>query len=328
MLRYKKPMKNSRKKKSVENLTDKLQPADKMPPSIFKILVIVWSVVFGLAIAGFFIGQFVFGDTTDSTAAFPLVATITSFAAFIVQSIFSFAVVRHHEVTRIEHNELRKNTLDINARSEAFRTMQFIASHYTMIDFVDYMLMYEEYDNYVEKLRSTGDFGFYLAEDDVCIKGIRDNFDDYKFVTVKMPLVVIEGKSIGKLRFSSFKLATKEKEHRFVSCDGSNEALVLFNEIDHRNEVVLNLIMKKSSDFYWSGKITPFQSIKVDLTVQSLLGVAVSGAIDLYFTNPQKLEKSGANKYNIISSHFEVAGLPTLTHSVHADVKEQLSSNR
>jgi len=44
----------------------------------------------------------------------------------------------------------------------------------------------------------------------------------------------------------------------------------------------------------------------------SLLGVVVDGSIELYFTNPEKIDKTGANKYRINSSQFELIGAPKL----------------
>ena len=287
----------------------------------FRVLLIIWSVVLGLLIVAFIVGHFAIGDTTGGTAAFPLVTVITAFTAFVVQSIFSFAVVSHNEIIRRESKELKKSNADINARSEAFRILQFIASHYTVVDFVDYVLLYEEFERYTEKLRKTKDFTFYLKEEGVDESDVAENFNGYRFVTIKLPMKIVEGKAVGKVKFSRFKFTKENGEHRFLPCAGANESLILFNEMDHRSEVVVNLIMKKSSEFFTPGHLNPYLKIKISLTVQSLLGVAIKGWIELYFTNPEKLEKSGANKYKILSSHFEIAGLPVLTHSLGADMK-------
>jgi len=84
--------------------------------------------------------------------------------------------------------------------------------------------------------------------------------------------------------------------------------------------VVVNLIEKKDSGFFNVKEVNQFSKIKINLTMQSLLGVAIDGIIELYFTNPQKIEKSGHSKYNIISSHFEVNGMPKLVDSALDEV--------
>ncbi|GHU99305.1 hypothetical protein FACS1894211_04480 [Clostridia bacterium] len=281
-----------------------------------RILIIVWGIVLALVAAAFIVSQ-ASADFAKS-ATFPLVNIVISFASFVATSFFSISIFNHNAVVRDMNIEIKKNNDDVNARAEAFRTLQFIASNYTIVDFVDYMLMYEESDRYVNKLKSTKDFTFYMREDDVKTDDILEHFEDYRCVTVKIPIAIVEGRTIGKIKLARFKFVKDEKDHRFVSCGGPTAALILFNEDDKRSEIVVNLIMKKSSEFYKPRAVNPFLKIKVNLTMQSLLGVAVSGWIELYFTNPLKLDKDGVNKYKINSSQFEVSGLPVLLHGINS----------
>ena len=284
-----------------------------------RFLVIIWGTVFLVLIVAFIVGQ-VSGEFAKGST-FPLISAITSFAAFIVQSLFSFSVLKHNAMVRDMSDEVKKSTDDINARAESFRTLQFIADNYSVVEFADYMLLYEESERYTAILKKTKDFTVYLREDNVDEKDIFEHFDDYQFLTVKIPFTAIEGKTIGKIKFSRFKFVKDCGDHRFVSCGGPADSLILYNETDKRSEVVVNLIVNKTSGFYAADKVIPFLKIKISLTMQSLLGVAVKGWIELYFTNPRKLEESGANKYKILSSHFEISGLPTLVNAVGEDIK-------
>jgi hypothetical protein len=88
--------------------------------------------------------------------------------------------------------------------------------------------------------------------------------------------------------------------------------LIINSEEDKHPELVLNLIMKSDNAFDTVSKVIPFTKIRLNLIMQSLLGVATQGKIELYFTNPKKLDESGANKYTIQSSQFHTVGQPIL----------------
>ena len=284
-----------------------------------RILIIVWASVFAI-IATLFIVSFFVGDGDqkpwfdDSFSR--TISIVISFAAFAVSSLFSFSILSHNAVTRDMNEEMKKSSNEVNARGESFRTLQYISSNYSVVDFVDFMLLYEEPDRYTSILRNSKNFQFYLREDDVDIMDVVENFDDYRFITVKIPIKIIEGKTISKIRFTRFKFVKEGTSHLFVACAGNNNSLIIHNENDHRDEVIVNLIMKNDSAFYPVGEVVNFLKIKISLTMQSLLGVSVKGWIELYFTNPLKLEEGGGNKYKINSSQFEVSGLPVLQNSV------------
>ncbi|MCL2675985.1 MAG: hypothetical protein FWE84_05340 [Firmicutes bacterium] len=310
-------------KKSEKIQKPDLTPKEKKRSVNVRILMIIWVSLLAL-IVGVIIIFIIIMNTVqdfDMSPIFHVVTLIISFATFTATSIFSLAILNHNATSRNMNEEIQKNSCEANARAEAFRTLQFIASNYTIIDFVDYMLIYEEPDNYKAILKKTKDFTFYLREDNVDVNDIIENFADYKFVTIKLPIATVEGKTIGKIKFARFKFVKSNGEHRFVPCGGQNNSLIINNEKDNRAEAVVNLIMKKSSDFFRAGEIVPFSKIKISVTMQSLLGVAVKGWIELYFTNPLKLEDSGASKYKINSSQFEISGLPVLQNSVGEDIK-------
>jgi len=312
-------MKKEAKEKSTESKKP-LKPLKNNRGQVnLKVLIIVWSAVLVILFVAFLIARLPQLITMGET--WQLLSVITAFSAFVMQSLFSFSVLKHNAIIREVNDELKKNNEENNLRNEEFRTLQFISSNYTVVDFVDYMLLYSEFESYTNRLKETKDLTFYLKEQNIDTKDIFENFDQYNFVSLKIPFKIVEGKTIGKIRFSNFRFNKGERVFRFVSCKGSSHGLILHNENDHRSEVVVNFIYKKSSDFFVTDELNLFTKIKINLTMQSLLGVMVAGATELYFTNPLKLDKDGANKYKINSSHFEVIGMPTLVGSVEEDLK-------
>lgn len=244
---------------------------------------------------------------------YDLITVIITFSSFVSASFFTFAVFNHNASVREQSEEIRRQTDAVNERNDLFRNLQFIASNYTIIDFVDHMYLYSEFDRYIQKAKDAKAFQFYLMENDVVKERVLKNFDDYLFLTVRIPIKIVEGRAVGKISLSKIKFEKENSTHIFVPTDGTEtNVLILYNETDHRQEIVVNLIMKKTSLFYKVGEVNSFLNIKINLEMESLLGVIIAGAIELYFTNPEKIEKSGANRYKINSSQFEIIGKPRL----------------
>jgi len=277
----------------------------------FKLLIIIWASVFAVLATVFIVTHFTSGLIGQE--GFWLINLIIAFASFVMTSVFSVAIFNHNKISREMSEENRRNSDEVNTRAEEFRTLQFVSSNYTVIDFTDYMLLYAEPKRYIDGLKKHKDFTLYMKEDGTDITDAAENAGNYKFITIKIPFKVAEGKSVGKIRFSRFKFVKEGGSHIFVPCGKNNGSLIIYNDADRRNEVVVNLITDNTSEFFADGEIIPFLKIKANLTMQSLLGVAVTGWVELYFNNPLKLENSGANKYKINSSEFEISGLPVLT---------------
>ena len=256
-----------------------------------------------------------------NTPSFQIMSVTVSLATFIVTSLFSFAILNHNAMTRELNEDNRRNSDAVNARSESFRTLQFVSSNFAIADFVDYVLMYKEYDNYIEDLKTHKNFNFYMREDTCTMEEIAGNFDDYLFLTIKMPIKVNNLKPpVTSVRFSRFKFTKDNKMFRFVPCSPQSSALILFNDCDNRSEVMCNLIVKKASEFFNPEELNPFAKMRVHVAITSLVGVVNSGWAELYFQNPQKLEKGGANKYKLYSSQFKASGLPTLEPVIAKDI--------
>lgn len=246
-----------------------------------------------------------------------------AFATFVVTSFFSYVLIKH---TDIINEQNRKNNDSVNARSESFRTLQFVASNYAAVDFVDYMLIYEVYGRYINELKKTLNFQFYMREEGVSLDDIANNFHDFVFVAVRIPIQPLSSENkISSIKFSDFHFHKEDTQHYFVPCsEHARNALILFNKEEKRQEVAINLVVRKSSEFWLHDAVNPFLKITFNHTMFSLLGVSVSGWTELYFVNPQKVEKSGANKYTINSSQFEISGLPKLSERVKQDIIGQV----
>ena len=238
-------------------------------------------------------------------------ANILAMGVMIQSAIFSLLLIKQSEANR-------KNSDEVTARSETFRNFQFIASNYTTVDFFDSMTLYRESEKYIARLKERMDFKFYMRQDGIAFDDIKANLDDYVFLTVKLPLKIVVGDAIARVRFYNFRLDREEAVHSFVPCCDGFQGLILWNEKKQRQELSLNLIARKDSDFFCETTVTPFTKIKVFLSMHSVLGVVVKGWTELYFTNPQKRERDGANKYIINSTQFAIAGVPELEVSLDA----------
>ena len=271
-------------------------------------LVILLS-AFTIVIVGLFVvSQLMPGDIIQ-TSTFQILSNVLSLGLVLSSSLFSYLVMKQGKTSS-------RSSADANARAESFRNLQFIASNHTIVDFFDSLLIFIEPERYVERLRQTQDFKFYMREKGIDLEDVKENFDNYFFLTVKIPIRVVVGNAVSSIQFRKFRLDRADKMHNFVPCSGNFHALILYNDEEKRQEVSINLIVNKDSEFYTTDIINPFTKIKLNLTMHSFLGVAVTGWTELYFTNPQKLEKDGTNKYKINSSQFQIVGLPTLDNSV------------
>ena len=74
------------------------------------------------------------------------VATIfVAFSSFLSSMLFSLLIL-HHNKTTVRIND------DTNKRAELFRELQFASSNYSIIEFMDRMLIYSESERYIDKM--------------------------------------------------------------------------------------------------------------------------------------------------------------------------------
>lgn len=287
-------------KKRIEKLKGKLNLVWPM--------VAIWVFVFGICIVAFFVAEPMSGGAL-LMPNFRIISLIIAFATFVMTTLFSFLILSHNITTR-------KVNADTAKSAEEFRDLQFVSSNYSVVEFFGEMLLYEQYSTYTKALEKTKDFAFFLRQDDIDLADVAENFNDYAFLSVRIPFRVVEGKSIAGLRVSRFRFAREANKYVFVPCGDEMNTLILYDDTIKSSVMLAGLIIKKGGDFLMCDKVTPFGKIKLNLSMRSLLGVEVSGWTELYFTNPRKLDKDGANMYKITSSQFKISGLPIL-------VKEQ-----
>lgn len=237
-----------------------------------------------------------------------IAAIIIAFGSFASSTLFSLLILRHN-VTVSQAND------DLNRRAQLFRDLQFTSSNYSIIEFMDRMLIYNESQRYVERYIQKKDYVFHMFERDVDIDHVSENISDYEFFSFKIPYKVVEGKLISKITFTQIYFERDNTRFFFVPPKNFDysRAFLLYNEQTKRNNVIINLIIKKGSSFFIPEEINIFSKIKMDITIVSLLGVGIHGMSELYFTNPVKIEGDLTNTYKINSSNFILKGMPFLS---------------
>jgi len=268
------------------------------------------------AIIIFTVSQFI-TVTFIEQSTFQIIGNLLALGVMLQSAAFNFLLIKNNAINT-------KKSEDANERADAFRNLQFVASNHTIVDFVDYLLMNETFNSYTKQLKQKQNFKFYLREENVSLEEIKDNFNDFLFLTVTVPIKIIVGSAVSQIKILNLGLEKGEEIFNFVPCSDDSHALLLHNEIDNRQEVRINLIVKKDKNFFNKKTIDLFTKICLCVRTQSFLGVAVTGCTELYFTNPQKQEKDGASKYKIHSSQFEIAGLPELDSAVAAAISRQV----
>ncbi|MFA7417844.1 MAG: hypothetical protein WCZ19_04810 [Acholeplasma sp.] len=267
---------------------------------VFSVLVLILSVL-----------ALIFDDFLASTIdviGIRIAAIVIAFASFGSSTLFSLLIL-HHNTTVSQIND------DLNKRAELFRELQFTSSNYSIIEFMDRMLIFNESERYVERYVQRKDYVFHMVEQSVDINHASEHTDQYEFYSFKIPYRVVEGKLISKITFSQIYFERDNTRFFFVPPKNYtySRAFLLYNEQTKRNNVIINLIVKKGSSFFIPAEINIFSKIKMDMTIVSLLGVSIHGMSELYFTNPVKIEGDLTNTYKINSSNFILKGMPYLS---------------
>jgi serine/threonine protein kinase len=234
-------------------------------------------------------------------------AIFIAFATFLSSMLFSLLILMQHKTT------LKIND-DTNKRAEMFRELQFASSNYSIIDFIDRMLIYQESSRYIEKLIKSNSMMFHMLEKGIDSKDISINPNHYHFLTIRIPFKVIEGKLVSSITFDKLRFERDGIDYEFFPPEKNSEsrAFLLHNERTKRNNSIINLIMRKDSAFYKSNKVNHFTKIKIYINITSLLGVKVKGNSELYFTNPEQIEGDNTNTYAIHSSNFLITEQPKI----------------
>lgn len=273
---------------------------------VYMVVILIAAFVFAISVVCLFFGR-------QLAAAFDVigirVATLfVTFASFTSTCFFSYLIYDHNKV-------IRENNADANKRAELFREMQFSSSNYTIVDFVDGMTIDKESTRYIDKYIKNGNLRFHMVEDSVNGDDVLQNPNDYCYLTLKIPYNIVESKPVANIIFNKLTFERDNSKYRFMTPKSESEsfAFLLYNECYKRNNAIINLIVRKDSDFFSFDKINEFTKIKITLRVNSLLGVEVKGITELYFTNPERKDKDGGNTYKINSSIFLLGDMPKLS---------------
>jgi len=211
------------------------------------------------------------------------IATLfVAFASFCSSSAFSLLIYIHNRTINKANN-------DANKRAELFRELQFASSNYTIIEFMDRMLIYDESQRYVDRYIYKKNLQFHMLESQIQAEDVLSNLQNYNYISLKIPFRIIEGKIASAITFNDLKFMRDEESFTFYppNQEEESQAYILYNENTKRNNAIINLVVPKDSDFFISSQINDFSKITIKIGIISLLGVKVKGVVELYkpFTN-------------------------------------------
>lgn len=269
---------------------------------ISSIFIIVLLAIFIISLIALFFGDFL--DQTFDVIGIRVTALILSFASFGSSTLFSLLVYQHNKTV----SQLNDDT---NRRAELFRDLQFASSNYSIIEFMDRMLVTKENPRYIERLTKSNKAYFHLFDDRTNNPLNTQSIDDFKYFTIRIPFKLIEGKIVSSIKISELRFERDQKTYSFFPNidQESSQTFILNNELTQRSNMIINLAVNKNSDFFDIEDINLFSKIKIYLNITSLLNVMVQGQIELYFTNPNQ-EEALKHSYRIISSHFRLKERP------------------
>ncbi|MBE0700483.1 MAG: hypothetical protein IH571_02240 [Acholeplasmataceae bacterium] len=276
---------------------------NKSRNQIFQIMIIISAVVFFLSILALLFGNEL--DEMFNVIGIRVATLLVAFASFCASSAFSLLVFTHNRT-------VSKINDDTNKRAELFRELQFASSNYSIIEFMDRMLIYMESSRYVDKYVIKQTLTFHMIDSETTQEEVFLNPEAFDYVSVRIPFRVVEGKMVSSIYFDKLIFERGETQYVFMTPPNleSSRAFLLYNEQTKRNNVIINLIVGKKRNFFLGHEINIFSKIKSYIVINSLLGVQVKGVSELYFTNPEQKEGDGTNTYKINSANFTLTEMP------------------
>jgi hypothetical protein len=271
--------------------------------NILTIMIIISTFVFGVAVLILLFGDYM--EKAFNVIGIRVATLFVAFASFCSSSVFSLLIFKHNR-TISQANE------DANKRAELFREVQFASNNYSIIEFMDRLLIYDESIRYVEKYIMQQSFNFHMLEERVEEENVLKNPQSFTYISLKIPFRIVEGKIVSAISFNKLRFMRDGVSYTFFPPQGidGSPAYILHNETTKRNNVIINLIVPKDSDFFVSSKINDFSKIEIDIEILSILGVKVKGVSELFFTNPLQIEGNASNTYRINSSTFTITETP------------------
>src|SRR5690606_1960332 len=194
-----------------------------------------------------------------------IAAIIIAFASFGSSTLFSLLIL-HHNTTVSQIND------DLNKRAELFRNLQFTSSNYSIIEFMDRMLIYVESERYINRFIKRRDPSFHMFDSTVLENEVFDAPTQYDYVSFKIPFKVIEGKLVSKITIEKLKFERGDFNFEFIASQSQKKtrAYILYNDQTKRNNIIVNLITKKDNGFFIPSQINVFTKIKITLNITSL----------------------------------------------------------
>jgi hypothetical protein len=266
-----------------------------------KVLIIVLVIVFILSVISLFYGDYLAANF--DVIGIRIAVLIVAFASFGASTAFSLMVYVHNKT-------VSKINDDSNYRAELFRELQFAANNYSTIEFNDRALIYSESPRYVPRFYSKESPSFHMMQEGL------DLNEELMFYSMRIPFKVVEGKTAGSILLSNIKFERDLEVFKFKPLEHEEETqgYILYNEQTKRNNVIINLVFNKNSNFFKEDILNPFSKIKISISVISILGVTIKGISELYFTNPTQIEGVGLHTYKINSSNFRLTKQPFIEH--------------
>lgn len=275
---------------------------------LFIVLICIGVLVFLLSLFFLIIGDEL--DRAFNVIGIRIATLFVAFVSFFSTSTFSYLVYSHNRtVSRVND--------DANQRAELFRELQFASSNYSIIEFYDRIEIYPESDRYIEKFIGNQSLEFHMFEESINCEKVLAKPEQYRYLTLRLPYRVVEGKVVSKISFERLKFERSGKVYRFKSPNTSSQAFLLYNDLTKRNEAIINLIIAQDSDFLNNEKDNEFTKIKINVLITSILGVVAKGINELYFTSPEINKENGTNLYKINSSNFTLIAIPQLEKLFH-----------
>src|SRR5690554_6971320 len=108
----------------------------------FKFLIISLLIVFVLAFVALIFAEWL--EAKVAVVGIRISVLIVTFASFGASTLFSMMVYNHNRT-------VSKINDDLNERAELFRELQFASSNYSIIEFMDRMLITPESERYMPK---------------------------------------------------------------------------------------------------------------------------------------------------------------------------------
>jgi hypothetical protein len=174
--------------------------------SISKLIIFVSSFVFLTSIVALIFDDYL--AATIDVIGIRIAMLIVAFASFCSSTVFGLLIFMHNRT-------VNKANDDANKRGELFRELQFASNNYSIIEFMDRMLIYDESSRYIEKYIYKNNLDFHMIENKISEEDVMKNPDDYTYISLKIPFRVVEGRVVSSITFDKLKFKRENENFEF-----------------------------------------------------------------------------------------------------------------